>query len=440
MAIQQNVFNLTKVGYVDIQNDLPGGIEDPKIKGYFVCLMVKPDLNIMHPSNFASKYYSAGKGNENEYSEKTMQAKYLKGLINETVWQNLVHGQFALQISDIVANKCESVSYPDIGNTSEDTSLSLDKASFKLPVGETGTNGMTFSMRFRENEALDCLRMMSAWHRYIQGVTKGTMRPKSEYISNKVIDYKASLYVLHLKPDFKTITMFSKYTGIYPNNIPLSAFSEEVSQVQDVTFDVEFSYDKFEWLNEDILKEINLLFEMQFNFANSKTVEAFKFTNAPLIRRINDSPFYYVDFNGLKDRLGSKTAISFDELPQRKLGLSFTEIDEHGRPNAYFPAPLNSMMVDVNTKYSLSGVPTRAVPKRNRGNNKPDPEPTFLDDAIEIGREWVTNGKKTANYAWNYGNPNFITNGLGNIVGGVTSGLETAVDGLDSFNNLFGKK
>lgn len=364
-----NLFNLTKSAYVDLANDVDKGFEEPKLKGYFVCLMVKPDLNLLSPSYFNSAGPSATPDGENSYAPHMHQARLLKGLINETVYQNLVHNPFPLQISDIVANKCESISYPDIGNTSEDTALSLDKASFKLPVGETGSNGATFSMRFRENEALDCLRMMSAWHKYIQGVSKGYFRAKEMYVESKIIDYKASLYVLHLKPDFKTITMFSKYTGIYPTNIPISAFSEEISQIQDVTFDIEFSYDKFEWLNEDILKEINLLFDrtVGFPFLGQKIV----IKQAPLITRIKGTPFYYVDFNGLHQRL-SANQMEISSLPQSKLGAKFVKSNDKNRQHKiYFPAAHNLHMIDYNTDLSISlGMPYQKQTLKDRSNTK----------------------------------------------------------------------
>lgn len=362
MSNKIHAFNFTKNSYIDTYLDASDthqlGLEEPKIKGFFVTLLVKPDLNLMLSDEEMKDQRTNTKVADSyglEYSEKLWHLKLFKGLLNPYIKDNLTH-QGGLYFSPIIANKSESISYPDLGSNSEETLTTLDKGIFKLPVTETGFSGMTFSLRLRENEALDSLRMISAWHKYIHAVTRGNIRPKNDYIEYNIIDYKASLYVLHLKPDFKTITMWSKFTGIYPVNVPLSAFSEEISQLQDISIDIEFSYDKFEWLDEDLLKEINLLTSgipisrEQMSQNPDGIAELMKKSSVvmPLIQKITGTPFYQLDFNGLQHRLSGK-AITLGRQPVGFFGAS-----EHEKGAAYFPAPLNTEMIDASTSFSIT--------------------------------------------------------------------------------------
>lgn len=381
MSDKIHAFNFTKNSYIDTYLDATNkhqlGLEEPKIKGFFVTLLVKPDLNLILSDEEMSDQRSNSRIANSyglEYSEKMWHLKLFKGLLNPYIKDNLTH-QGGLYFSPIIANKSESISYPDLGSNSEETLTTLDKGIFKLPVTETGFSGMSFSLRLRENEALDALRMISVWHKYIHAVTRGNIRPDDDYVEYNIIDYKASLYVLHLKPDFKTITMWSKFTGIYPVNVPLSAFSEEISQLQDISIDIEFSYDKFEWLDEDLLKEINLLTSgvpvTRANIAqNPKGIaELMKKSNIkmPLIQKINGTPFYQLDFNGLQHRLSGK-AVTLGQQPVGLFGAS-----EHAKGAAYFPAPLNTEMINASTSFSITEqkgnriTPITKISNRKRG-------------------------------------------------------------------------
>lgn len=345
------MFNFTKNSYIDLYHDNNKSENDPKIKGFFIVLMVKPDLNLgdydtlILNKNITDSNYAS-------YSQNAQLGKMFKGLINPFILSNLTHSSSSY-FSPIISNRVESVSYPDVGSNSEDTITTLDKAIFKLPITETGTSGMTFQMRLRENEAHDVTRMISVWHKYMHGVTKGNLSPKNEYSEYSIIDYKASLYIIHLKPDFRTITMWSKYTGIYPNNIPLSTFSEDISQVADVAIDVEFSYDKFEWMNEDLLKEINLLTsnkaitkETMEKMSPSEISEQ----SVPLITKIKSSPFYFIDLNGIFDYINSNGSVTPSLSAARNFGNSYNE------GNGYsFAAPLTTEMVSLATSNSLTG-------------------------------------------------------------------------------------
>lgn len=341
----QDLFNFTKSSYLDIYHDTITPANDPRVKGFFVCLMVKPDLNINFDFNLVKNLT-----NPLGYSHIDQLNKLFKGMINPYIISNLTQSA-GNYFSQIISNKVESVSYPDVGSNSEDVLVTLDKNIFKLPVTETGVSGMSFSLRLRENEAHDVLRMMTVWHKYIHAVTRGNISPKQEYLDYNIIDYKGSMYVIHLKPDFRTITMWSKYTGIYPSSIPVSTLSEDISQIEDVTLNVEFSYDKFEVLNEDLLREINLLTSgeviSRLSMQQPNGAAYLKSKN-PLIYKIENSPFYQFDLNGLKLFIGSPT------IPVCDQAASLFGNRAGDEKNMLFAAPLTTEMIDVSTGYSIS--------------------------------------------------------------------------------------
>lgn len=349
-------FNFTKSNVVDLNRkyDTIPSSNEPKLKGYFIALLVKPDLNLwlngseskFDPIQEEIKYNSEDTDNTgitkiiNQYNRTIHLQKLFKGLINAKIIANLTHCT-TNYFSSIFSNKIESISYPDVGSNSEDSLLTLDKYVYKLPVTETGVSGMSFNVRLRENEGIDCLRMLSVWHKYIHAVTKGIISPKQKYISFSVIDYKASLYIIHLKPDLKTITMWSKYTGIYPTTIPISAFSEDISTIQDVTIDIEFSYDRFEWMNEDLLKEINYLTSNKNLDIHNKDSIGKSSQQYPFIYKVKDSPFYQLDLNGFAALMDNRKQNKADFFGNR-LGTTFN--------NTHFVAPLNLDMLKLQTQ------------------------------------------------------------------------------------------
>lgn len=346
-------FNISKVNALDFYHDIENPTNEPKIKGFFIAFLVKPDLNIPDMSIFKTDVgHNIPLGETyKSYNFNDQIRKIFRGSLNQEIRNNLTHDGNGLNyFSNIFTNLVESITYPDIGSNSEDTLVTQDKSIFKMPITESGVSGLTFNVRMRENEGHDALRLVSVWHKYIQAVIKGNLYPKLEYLKKSIIDYKGSLYVLHLKPDFKTITMFSKYTGVYPSNIPLSSMSESIDDVSDVALDIEFTYDKFEFLNEDILRELNLLTAKQpitntnlgINSAYTLEKQAISF-----IYKLTGTPFYEIDLNGLIAKFNEK-GCQLSQTPASLFGANYSGVN-----SGFFPAPTNQSMVNVSTGNSM---------------------------------------------------------------------------------------
>lgn len=358
--MRKESFNFTRIPRIEEYNDSIEPAADPKVKGFFVLLMVKPNLNLKRSmQSLIDNKRNILPGQETTYSDHTQAAKLFRGALNPYIMENLTHS-YGSYFSSIISKKAISVSYPDIGSNSEEILSTIDRSMYKLPITETGHSGGNFQISFRENEAMDVLRMISVWHKYIHAITRGNISPSIYSVKYSIIDYKASLYIIHLKPDFKTITMWSKYTGIYPNNVPLSAMSEDITSVSDVTLNVDFSYDKFEWMNEDILRELNLLtLNANIDVTTLTTTNLQPLANATptLIKKIKNSPFYHIDLNGLNDYyLNNRNAHTYAQF-----GNSYTNWN-----NISFAAPLTEEMIYAMTNYESTDSTkiNKNVPKR----------------------------------------------------------------------------
>ncbi len=87
----------------------------------------------------------------------------------------------------------------------------------------------------------------------------------------------------------------------------------------------------------------------------------------PLIQKISGTPFYQLDFNGLQHRLSGK-AVTLGQQPVGLFGAS-----EHAKGAAYFPAPLNTEMINASTSFSVTEqkgnriTPITKITNRKRG-------------------------------------------------------------------------
>ena len=100
--------------------------------------------------------------------------------------------------------------------------------------------------------------MHQLWVDYQSNVYKGIFEPKREYIYNKELDYACDVYYFLLDQDGETIKFWTKYYGVFPNNVPKSAYSFDAgSQVQFPELNVTYSYIYKEDLSPVSLVEFN---------------------------------------------------------------------------------------------------------------------------------------------------------------------------------------
>ena len=116
----------------------------------------------------------------------------------------------------------------------------------------------TLNIKFRETFDLGIVNTFQLWVDYQSNVYRGHFMPKEEYIWYKNIDYMCNVYYFLLDQDGETLLFWSKYFGVFPQNVPKSTFSYDAgSQVQLPEVSVTFGYIYKEDLSPMTLVEFN---------------------------------------------------------------------------------------------------------------------------------------------------------------------------------------
>lgn len=116
----------------------------------------------------------------------------------------------------------------------------------------------TLNIKYKESFDAAILNMHQIWVDYQSNVYKGVFSPKMSHIYNAELDYACNIYYFLLDQDFETIRFWSKYYGVFPNNVPKSTFGFDFgSQVQFPELTVTYSYIYKEDLSPTTLIEFN---------------------------------------------------------------------------------------------------------------------------------------------------------------------------------------
>ena len=152
-----------------------------------------------------------------------------------------------------------SIDLPNLAMNVEPSVTNRQRESYMTPTFFSGQNGATFTTTFIDNEYLEVLRTFKVWYDYIKLLSTGDLFLSQEMLLNNIVDYKSSVYILGLAPNFIDIQYFAKYTGVHPNNIPLSSIAPSKDESNLKTFNIEFTYDYFEFLDINTLIDFNII-------------------------------------------------------------------------------------------------------------------------------------------------------------------------------------
>jgi len=96
--------------------------------------------------------------------------------------------------------------------------------SGSIPYGVDVISSGQMSITFLENHRLEIFGLHKSWVSYIEDITRGTIKPSQKYISDGIIDYATSAYVVRFKPtkslNWGDIIYVGKAIGIFPTNMP----------------------------------------------------------------------------------------------------------------------------------------------------------------------------------------------------------------------------
>lgn len=147
----------------------------------------------------------------------------------------------------------ESISVDTYGETYHKHKISFGKSN------EESKSAGTFNIEVADTKDLDILELHKLWTEYINNIYHGKWIPKHKYMRNKVIDYACSCYYIITAEDGERIIFWSKYYGVFPLNIPSSAYAWQTGEpVKSSNLNITYQYSFKEDFNPQSLIEFNL--------------------------------------------------------------------------------------------------------------------------------------------------------------------------------------
>lgn len=121
-------------------------------------------------------------------------------------------------------------------------------------------SGDTVSIEYTETGGMEILSLHKAWLDYIEGLSRGILKPGNEARTNRFLDYTSSIYLFSLAPDGETIVFYEKLTGCSPISAPYDVFtSKAVNDREIIKYSIEYTYSFKEDLNPRSLLTFNAL-------------------------------------------------------------------------------------------------------------------------------------------------------------------------------------
>lgn len=177
---------------------------------------------------------------------------------------------------------------------------------WKIKFGKNNIESKTaddFEIEYTEDDNYNILKMHKAWIDYISKVYRGEFDPDRNSISNRTIDYACSVYFFLCGPDGETLLFWSKYTGVFPTNIPSTAANwskGDLMKMPKVTIRYEYSWK--EDMMPTTLAEFNLNSSKDRNTRYAKTYEpelgstGISFAGTPFIETVENTHMGTYDY------------------------------------------------------------------------------------------------------------------------------------------------
>lgn len=169
---------------------------------------------------------------------------------------------------------------------------------YKVKYGRHNIESKTagnFSISYTDDDNYQIYKLHKAWVDYISKVYRGELSPKQEYIKNRILDYACSVYYILCGPDGSSILFWSKYTGVFPTNIPSATSSwSKGNNLRLPEYSINYEYSWKEDFNPVTLAEFNLNSAKTSTYQYISTYEpellstGKTFTGAPFIETNTD--------------------------------------------------------------------------------------------------------------------------------------------------------
>jgi hypothetical protein len=242
--------------------------QDGFVTGYSFVFVTKPSLFIFP--------YKPPEGSDTllklAYENMTMDQFFVQFTASESMKNNdkIIAEQLSFFEGQFPSNYRRSNFLPIFTNksrgfTSTDVAMEQQEAfetkqGFRMPLPTFKTQSeaaSSLSIPMFETPNLDVIKTLGLWVNYISNVTDGTFHANPRAVKSGIIDYMSSIYYIVLEPDGRTLKYWAKYTGCWPNVIPLSQLSYRRGDPNIVELDAQFVYTSKEDMSVAILEDFN---------------------------------------------------------------------------------------------------------------------------------------------------------------------------------------
>ena len=135
---------------------------------------------------------------------------------------------------------CQSVTLPSV-TLNKTTIPALGGFKFHFPTSVDV--GDVLTARFSEHTGLPVYRLLDNWVKAIRDFNWGVSKAQSGVVPGF---YKSTIYYFTsqpTKPTSETVEFYAKFTGCFPTRIPTDSFGSDISTVDKIDLDIEFSLD-----------------------------------------------------------------------------------------------------------------------------------------------------------------------------------------------------
>lgn len=272
-------------------------------KGYV--FFTRPDLNIVSSSTATSEIGML------MYNMASFHAGIVAGLQLNPRMSNASFDN-GHKFIPLLCNRCTGIDIND--ETLETKEIGDTYTGWKLNYGTTTIKSKTansVTTSFFDDEQLSIYLTFKLWEEYINGVSRGIILPKDNYIKTKQLDYAISIYYFLCAEDGESIIFWTKFTGCIPTNIPSSNFTDNVeSPIKQPKYSITWQYAFKRDYDPYSLAEFNNLSDSGSNGQGVKIYDEETFRS---VRTLSGAPFVDTNTGGRLFKLRFRAAQnSFD--------------------------------------------------------------------------------------------------------------------------------
>lgn len=145
----------------------------------------------------------------------------------------------------------------------------------KIIYGHRMTDSMgpgNLNMRFSDTRSQKVFHILEGWTTYIDLITRGFLSPTQSQRDNKELIYAGSMYYFLTSEDGTTIIYYHKKIGIFPLNVPDSAYSYD-GEFKPLDYNIQFQYSASDY-SPAVISDFNNITKQYRSLGNKEHFKA----------------------------------------------------------------------------------------------------------------------------------------------------------------------